>query len=141
MDMPGTALSLSAAVLGALQGQVGGALHKYLDYKYHIKHLKASAKLQDLDNARNITIPDFLITRRILAIMIIGTICFLPFSGFFTGLPVFVFYSQSNGSLSSIFYGDYTIKIMPVNGVPVLPELSYLSALIGSLYFSSKKCT
>jgi hypothetical protein len=138
MDMPGTDLSLSAAVLGAVQGQLGGFFHKYMDYKYRIKHLKTSANLQDISNARSINIPSFSITRRILSIMIIFIMCILPFASFFTGLPILVFYSDSNGWLSSIVYGNYSIKIISTVGVPVLPELCYLSTLIGTLYFVSK---
>lgn len=138
MDMPGTALSLSAAVLGAVQGQVGSVIHKWLDYKYKLKHMKTCATLQDLDNARHVNIKGFSITRRILSIMIIFTVCILPFSGYFTHLPVYVFYEQSNGFLVSLFSGDATIRLIPVSGIPVLPELSYLSALIGTLYFGSR---
>lgn len=138
MDISGVDLSLHSAILGAVQGQIGGILHKFLDYKYKIKHLKTSAVLQDLDNARHINIKSFSITRRILAIMVVGTVCFLPFAGHFTGENTFVFYSQPTGLLSSLFYGDEIVKLTEAKGIVIYPILSYMAGLIVTLYFSFK---
>ena len=100
--MPGTALSLSAAIFGALQGQLGSLASKWLDYKYKLKHLKTSAYLKDLANARSVKSREFLITRRILALITALYIFVGPIFAAWWGIPVFSAYSESNGWISNI---------------------------------------
>jgi hypothetical protein len=135
MELSGTAISLSAAILGAFQGQVGSLIHKWLDYKYKIKELKSKTYLEDKQNARNATGKRFLITRRILAVMIITTFCAIHILPGLVYVPAYIFYSESNGFLSSIFYGGSSIRIEKVMGFLLSPDFSYMVGLIGTLYF------
>lgn len=136
--MPGTALSLSAAILGALQGQIGSLLSKWLDYKYKLKHLKSDTYLKDMNNARNATGSQFLITRRILAIMTGLYIFIFPVFATYHGIPIVTAYSESNGWLSSLFYGMTSVHWIDVRGYVMSPEQTYLASLTWTLYFGGK---
>jgi len=138
MDMPGTALSLSAAIFGALQGQLGSLCSKWLDYKYKTKHLKAETYLKDLDSARNAKGKPFLITRRILALLT-GCYIFLgPIFAAWWGIPIFSAYTESNGWIASLFYGMTTVHWESVRGYVMSPEQTYLASLTWTLYFGGK---
>jgi len=110
--MPGTALSLSAAILGALQGQLGSLASKWLDYKYKLKHLKTNAYL---------------------LYIFVG-----PIFAAWWGIPVFSAYSESNGWISSLFYGMTTVHWESVRGYVMSPEQTYLASLTWTLYFGGK---
>ena len=138
MDMPGTALSLSAAIFGALQGQVGSLASKWLDYKYKLKHLKSDTYLKDIESARNAKSKPFLFTRRILAIMTVMYIFAGPALAAWWGIPVFSAYSESNGWISSLFYGMTTVHWESVRGYVMSPEQTYLASLTWTLYFGGK---
>lgn len=138
MDMPGTALSLSAAILGALQGQLGSIAGKWLDYKYKLKHLKSTTYLQDIENARNVKSKPFLITRRILAVMTGFYIFVGPMFAAYHGIPIFSAYTESNGWLTSLFYGLSTVHWESVRGYVMSPEQTYLASLTWTLYFGGK---
>jgi hypothetical protein len=135
MDMPGTALSLSSLVFGALNGQVVGLVHKWLDYKYKLKHLKADTYLKDKNNARNSGSARFQVTRRIITIMVISTFCFIHIVPAWTGIPVYVFYTESNGLFSSIFYGDSSIHVQDLRGFVITSALTYLVGMLAGLYY------
>lgn len=136
--MPGTALSLSAAIFGALQGQLGSFLSKWLDYKYKLKHLKADTYLKDKENARNATGKQFVFTRRVLA-FITGFYIFIgPVFAAYYGIPIFSAYTESNGWLASLFYGLTTVHWESVRGYVMSPEQTYLASLTWTLYFGGK---
>jgi len=138
MNMPGTALSLSAAIFGALQGQLGSLASKWLDYKYKLKHLKTDAYLKDLANARSAKSREFLITRRILALITALYIFVGPIFAAWWGIPVFSAYTESNGWLASLFYGMTTVHWESVRGYVMSPEQTYLASLTWTLYFGGK---
>lgn len=138
MDMPGTALSLSAAILGALQGQFGSLFNKYIDYKYKIKHLKADTYLKDMENARNATNKPYLITRRILAITTATYIFILPAVMSIMHIPISDAYVDSNGLFSAIFYGWTSMHWVELHGFVMTPTQTYLASLTWTLYFGGK---
>jgi len=134
MDMPGTALSLGSMVLGLLQGQIGSLLHKWLDYKYKVKALKADTYLKDVNIARNVSNKRFQVTRRIIFIMVALTFCSLHILPGYTGIPVYTFYTESNGFLALPFYGDTSIKVESLRGFIITPALNYfLGAMAGCI--------
>lgn len=138
LDMPGTALSLSAAIFGALQGQLGSFCSKWLDYKYKLKHLKSDTYLKDIQGARDTKGKQFLITRRILAIMT-GLYIFVgPIFAAWHGIPIFSAYAESNGLISSLFYGVTTVHWESIRGYVMSPEQTYLASLTWTLYFGGK---
>lgn len=138
MDMPGTALSLGSMVLGLLQGQIGSLLHKLLDYKYKVKSLKADTYIKNVSSARNITNKRFQITRRIVFIMVVFTFCLLHILPGFTGIPVYTFYTESNGFLSLPFYGNTTVKVEGLRGFIITPALDYFLGAMAGLYCGGK---
>ncbi len=138
MDMPGTALSLGSMVLGLLQGQIGSLLHKLLDYKYKVKVLKADTYLKDVSSARNISNQRFQITRRVIFIMVAFTFCLLHIIPGYTGIPVYTFYTDSNGFLALPFYGGTSVKVEALRGFIITPALNYFLGAMAGLYCGSK---
>lgn len=139
MDMvTGTSLSLFASILGATQGQLGSLASKWLDYKYKLKHLKTDAYLKDIQSARNASNQPFLITRRILAITTALYIFVGPAVASWLQIPIISAYSESNGWLSSIFYGNSTIHWVSAQGYILAPVQTYLTSLTWTMYFGGK---
>lgn len=132
--MPGTALSLGPMVLGLLQGQLGSLLHKWLDYKYKVKALKADTYLKDVAGARNVNNKRFQITRRLVFLMLIFTFCFLHIVPGYTGIPLNLFTTESNGFVFWPFSGDTTTNVSSLRGFIITPTLCYLVGAIAGLY-------
>lgn len=132
--MPGTALSLSSMVLGLFQGQVGSLIHKWLDYKYKIKQLKSDTYLKDVQSARNVSNKRFQITRRVVFLMLVFTFCFLHIVPGYTGIPLNLFSTESNGFLLWPFTGETTTKAYSFRGFILTPTLCYLLGAICGLY-------
>ena len=134
MDMPGTAISLSSMVLGLLQGQLGTLLHKWLDYKYKIKALKADTYLKDRDSARNVTNKRFQITRRTVFLMLIFTFCALHLLPGYTGIPLFLFNCETNGFIFWPFSGGTSTTLQSLRFFIITPTLCYVMGAITGLY-------
>lgn len=138
MSMLGTDLTLISAVLGAVQGQVGSILNKWLDYKYKLKHLKADTYLKDMEMARNATGKSFLITRRILAITTALYIFIFPAFMSWYGIPISTAFVDSNGVVSALIHGWTSVHWQTLRGYVMTPTQTYLSALVWTLYFGNK---
>ena len=134
MEMTGTALSISSLILGAVQGQLGSLVHKWLDYKYKIKSLKSETYLKNLESARNIKNERFQITRRYAVLLLVTTFCALHILPGITNIPMNLFTTDSNGPVFWPFYGSSTIKLIKVTGFVLTPELCYFTGLVFGLY-------
>jgi hypothetical protein len=95
----------------------------------------ADTYLKDKNNARNSGSARFQVTRRIITIMVISTFCFIHIVPAWTGIPVYVFYTESNGLFSSIFYGDSSIHVQDLRGFVITPALTYLVGMLAGLYY------
>ena len=135
MDFMGASMSLGAAVLGGVQGQLGSFFNKWLDYKYQVQ--LADNKAQQ--DARDSKGKSFLITRRFLAISTSLYIFLGPYIASMHGIPICFTYSESNGFLSYLFYGSTSVHIVEVRGFVITPCQCYLASLTWSMYFGGKR--
>jgi hypothetical protein len=138
VDIPGTSLTLTAAILGAIQGQLGSLINKWIDYKYKLKHLKCDTYLKDMEMARSATGKSFLITRRILAVTTAAYIFVFPSLMAYLSIPISVAYVDTNGLLRAIWEGWNTMHWETLEGFVMTPTQTYLASLTWTLYFGGK---
>jgi len=134
MDFLGASLSLPAAILGGVQGQLGSFFNKWLDYKYQVK----LAEFENQENARNAKGAGFLGTRRVLAISTSLYIFLGPYMASIWGIPICFTYAEVNGFFVALFYGGTSTHIVEVRGFVITPFQCYLAALQWSMYFGSR---
>jgi len=98
-----------------------------------------STQKNDMDAiavARESKNPEVQFTRRILAIMIFSYFCLAPLLTSYLGWPTFVSFEETNGTISSLFNGEYTTlwKVFP-SGFVITPAHTYVWAQVTTMYF------
>ena len=134
MDLLGASLSLPAAILGGVQGQLGSFFHKWLDYKYEVK----LAEFENQENARNAKGSSLLGTRKTISIITCIYIFIGPWVASYWGIPVCFTYGESNGWFMWAFKGSSSTHIEQVTGFVITPFQCYLASLQWSMYFGGR---
>lgn len=131
-------MNLGLDMLSLLVGTGSGLVKLLLCHYNERQQMLLKLQFKDIENARRVKNKFYQWTRRIISIMLVGSLVFYPIISAMFHWPINIPYWKSNGGLLSLFVGKATLQwITFTRGLTFVPVMIPAIMYIMGFYFGS----